>query len=196
MEGVCAPTAVIDRRASWRHRVKRWRARENQAKRSRRGYGEPMEPPSVQACPCRTNKSTGASATLASSFTASVCSSASSSTPPMCRTIDGAPDVRLDQQVVIAAEPRLIADGGYAGPKLRGALERIGIVDDPLKRSDTAKGFELLPRRWVVERTFTWLGRCPDWPWREIRRLGQGMASTSPTSASPSAASQGIVMPD
>lgn len=29
-----------------------------------------------------------------------------------------------------------------------------------VKRSDTAKGFEVLPRRWVVERTFAWLGRC------------------------------------
>jgi putative transposase len=28
-----------------------------------------------------------------------------------------------------------------------------------IKRSDTAKGFVLLPRRWVVERTFTWLNR-------------------------------------
>ncbi|MGY3333832.1 transposase [Mesorhizobium sp. USDA 4775] len=27
-------------------------------------------------------------------------------------------------------------------------------------RSDSAKGFEVLPRRWVVERTFAWLGRC------------------------------------
>lgn len=29
-----------------------------------------------------------------------------------------------------------------------------------IKRSDAAKGFVVLPRRWVVERTFTWLGRC------------------------------------
>lgn len=28
-----------------------------------------------------------------------------------------------------------------------------------IKRSDRAKGFEILPRRWVVERTFAWLGR-------------------------------------
>jgi transposase len=29
-----------------------------------------------------------------------------------------------------------------------------------VKRSDIAKGFKVLPRRWVVERTFAWLGRC------------------------------------
>ena len=29
-----------------------------------------------------------------------------------------------------------------------------------VKRSDQAKGFVVLPRRWVVERTFAWLGRC------------------------------------
>lgn len=29
-----------------------------------------------------------------------------------------------------------------------------------VKRSDAAKGFVVLPRRWVVERTFAWLGRC------------------------------------
>lgn len=28
-----------------------------------------------------------------------------------------------------------------------------------VKRSDTAKGFEVVPRRWVVERTFAWLNR-------------------------------------
>lgn len=29
-----------------------------------------------------------------------------------------------------------------------------------VKRCDTTKGFKLLPRRWVLERTFAWLGRC------------------------------------
>jgi len=55
----------------------------------------------------------------------------------------------------------VFADGGYAGQKLRDA---IACHDDwtieIIKRSDAAKGFRVLPRRWVVERTFAWLGRC------------------------------------
>jgi putative transposase len=55
----------------------------------------------------------------------------------------------------------LFADGGYAGKKLRAALEGHGDwTIEIIKRSDTATGFEVLPRRWVVERTFAWLGRC------------------------------------
>lgn len=49
----------------------------------------------------------------------------------------------------------LFADGAYAGPKLRGALDRAGKrMPEIVRRSDTATCFEVLPRRWVVERTF------------------------------------------
>ncbi len=55
----------------------------------------------------------------------------------------------------------VFADGGYAGPKLRRALEKMGYwTIEVVKRSNQAKGFEVIPRRWVVERTFAWLGRC------------------------------------
>ncbi len=52
-------------------------------------------------------------------------------------------------------------DVGYAGPKLRDALADVGKwTIQIVKRSDTAEGFEVIPRRWVVERTFAWLNRC------------------------------------
>ncbi len=55
----------------------------------------------------------------------------------------------------------VFADGGYAGNKLRDELSGMGQREiEIIKRSDTAKGFEVLPRRWVVERTFAWLNRC------------------------------------
>jgi len=58
---------------------------------------------------------------------------------------------------------RLIwADGGYAGQLLAWVLElrtRRKVRLEIVKRSDDVRGFKLLPHRWVVERTFGWLGR-------------------------------------
>ena len=74
---------------------------------------------------------------------------------------DGAPDVL---KAVAARYPMLrhvFADGGYAGPKLRDTLKVIRRwTVQIVKRCDTAQGFEVLPRRWVVERTFAGLGCC------------------------------------
>jgi transposase len=54
----------------------------------------------------------------------------------------------------------VFADGGYAGDKLKSTLRRIGKwTIEIVKRSDAAKGFVVLPRRWVVERTLAWLNR-------------------------------------
>lgn len=62
-----------------------------------------------------------------------------------------------------------VTDGGYASPKLKAAMHRFGDwTFEIIKRSDTAKDFEPLPRRWVVERTFAWLGRS-----RRLRRTGR-----------------------
>jgi len=74
---------------------------------------------------------------------------------------DGAPDVLKSIRHAFPWLRHIFADAAYAGPKLRGALEEIGDwTVEIIKRSDSAKGFEVLPRRWVVERTFAWLGRC------------------------------------
>ena len=51
------------------------------------------------------------------------------------------------------------ADGGYAGQLIEWAAAFGGWVLEIVKRTDDVKGFKLLPHRWVVERTFGWIGR-------------------------------------
>lgn len=52
------------------------------------------------------------------------------------------------------------ADGGYAGQKLKNALKgKAAPKLEIVKRPREAVGFVLLPRRWVVERSFAWFGR-------------------------------------
>lgn len=79
---------------------------------------------------------------------------------------DGAVDVLKAARHRFPWLRHVFADGGYAGDKLRDAMKAHGDwTIKIIKRSDTAEGFVLLPRRWVVERTFAWFGRC--------RRLGK-----------------------
>lgn len=57
---------------------------------------------------------------------------------------------------------RVFADGGYQGGKFRDAMKQVlpDLSIEIVKRSDAPKVFKVLPRRWVVERTFAWLNRC------------------------------------
>jgi transposase len=54
---------------------------------------------------------------------------------------------------------RIFADGGYAGPKLEAALAGEPVNLEIVKRTDKEGGFKIVRRRWVVERTFSWLRR-------------------------------------
>ena len=73
---------------------------------------------------------------------------------------DGAPDLLASVRNLYPWLRHVFADAGYAGDKLKRALEGLGNwTIEIVKRSDAAKGFILLPRRWVVERTFAWLNR-------------------------------------
>jgi putative transposase len=51
------------------------------------------------------------------------------------------------------------ADGGYAGQLVHWVKDHLRRTLQIVKRTDDAKLFYILPRRWVVERTFAWLGR-------------------------------------
>ncbi|MGW1752352.1 IS5 family transposase [Streptomyces sp. NPDC002092] len=49
------------------------------------------------------------------------------------------------------------ADGGYTGALIDWAREKLALTVEVVKRTDDTKGFVVLPRRWVVERTLSWL---------------------------------------
>ena len=59
----------------------------------------------------------------------------------------------------------LFADAAYDRLKLMDKAAYLDFVVEIIRRSDDQKGFEVLPRRWVVERTFGWMTR-----WRRLVR--------------------------
>jgi transposase len=69
---------------------------------------------------------------------------------------------------------KLYADGGYQGPIFQSTVRKIlrQIEVEIVKRSDIAKGFAVLPKRWIVERTIAWLNRC--------LRLAKGLGVPQP----------------
>ncbi len=75
---------------------------------------------------------------------------------------DGAPDLIAKLLETAPTVCKLFADGGYAGPKLRKRLKGMGLrnVIEIIEKPKDVKGFTVLYRRWVVERTFAWMGRC------------------------------------
>lgn len=66
-------------------------------------------------------------------------------------------------------------DQGYTGEAAADAAADQGIELRVVKHHETKKGFVLLPRRWVVERTFAWLGRSRRLA-RDYERLAQVLA--------------------
>jgi transposase len=73
---------------------------------------------------------------------------------------DGAPLLLASVRDALPWLRHVFADAAYAGDKLEHALTKLGKWTlEIVKRADDAKGFVLLPRRWVVERTIAWLNR-------------------------------------
>ena len=119
------------------------------------------------------------------------CRCASSSTRPRSRDRDGAGLV-LDK--IRRRSPRLgliWADGGYNAWQVDAPVAKVPPLRmEIVKRRDDMKGFVVLPRRWVVERTFSWFGRN-----RRLAKDFENLTETLATRlhpAGPQAARQGV----
>ena len=72
---------------------------------------------------------------------------------------DGAKDTLSKLENIFPLLQLVWADGGYRGALIKWVEEELQIKLEIVKRNDDVKGFEVLPRRWVVERTFAWINR-------------------------------------
>ena len=71
---------------------------------------------------------------------------------------DGAGQLLRDVRRRFPFIERIFADGGYGDGNGENGLAHWGLEIEIVKRSD-ASGFVVLPKRWIVERTFAWISR-------------------------------------
>ena len=72
---------------------------------------------------------------------------------------DGAKLVMQNLVGVFGRLKLIWADGGYAGQLIEWTRNQGGWLLEIVKRNDDVAGFKILPKRWIVERTFAWLSR-------------------------------------
>lgn len=88
---------------------------------------------------------------------------------------DGALPLLKEARRMFPFVKKIFADGGYQGQATAAAVAALGEWElQIVKRSDSAKGFVVLPKRWIVERTFGWLGRC-----RRLAKHFENLARTA-----------------
>ena len=69
---------------------------------------------------------------------------------------------------------KIFLDAAYCGEEMREEAARYGIELEIVKRKDGQVGFEVQPKRWIVERTFAWFGKC-----RRLSKDYEGITTTS-----------------
>jgi transposase len=73
---------------------------------------------------------------------------------------DGAPPLLKAVRKLFPFLKKIIGDGAYQGDKLARAMKAIADWELEIVKRSQLPGFTVLPKRWIVERTFAWFGRC------------------------------------
>lgn len=79
------------------------------------------------------------------------------------------------QEVTGGRVPAAFADQGYTGQEPAAQAAKHGVELIVVKLAEAKRGFVLLPRRWVVERSFAWASRFRRWA-RDYERLPSSVA--------------------
>jgi len=80
--------------------------------------------------------------------------------PASVQDRDGAVPVLAELKARFPSLSVVWADSAYAGPKLAPQFAALGPWQLVIARKQPGKGFVVLAKRWIIERTFAWLGRC------------------------------------
>ncbi len=72
---------------------------------------------------------------------------------------DGAFDLLRQACRLFPFVERIFADGGYRGPKMAATVAKTGPWKLEIVKRNELYRFVVLPKRWVVERTFAWIAR-------------------------------------
>ncbi len=73
---------------------------------------------------------------------------------------DGAKGVLKHSRARFPFVERVFADGGYAGKLVAWTKDKANISIEIVRREPYMKGFVVIRKRWVVERTFAWIMKC------------------------------------
>ncbi len=87
---------------------------------------------------------------------------------------DGAKRVFNKAQGLFTRLKLIWADEGYAGKLVDWTKSNCGWILEIVKQKKERKGFQVLPKRWIVERTFSWLGR-----YRRLSKDYEGLPEAS-----------------
>jgi len=73
---------------------------------------------------------------------------------------NGAREAMRENKEFLSSVENILADGGYTGEPFREAVKEILHANvEVVKRNELHK-FKVLPKRWVVERSFSWIEKC------------------------------------
>lgn len=73
---------------------------------------------------------------------------------------DGVIEMIKQYKAFLKGTKKMLADGGYTGNKFANEIKRLIQAEVEVVKRNELHTFKVLPKRWVVERSFSWLEKC------------------------------------